>query len=185
MPRSSRLHTHYDNLKVARDAPPEVIRAAYRSLCHKFHPDRHGGSAQATYTFQLINRAYEVLNDPGQRQRHDEWIAREESVALHWDGQDRRRHRWPFGIWCRRVGQAAGMRASRQGPVRRRRLIRWASGGFGARIVRGARSVRGLRGLRGGGAVRGPRVVAVLGTSVAALAAMLFALYAYGASPLT
>ncbi len=72
------LHTHYDNLKVARDAPPEVIRAAYKTLSHKFHPDRHGGSAKATQTFQLIHTAYEVLSDPERRRKHDAWIARAE-----------------------------------------------------------------------------------------------------------
>ncbi len=95
------IHTHYDNLKVARDAPPEVIRAAYRSLCHKFHPDRHGGSAKATQTFQLINSAYDVLSDPGRRQQHDDWIAREEAQTVTasagqppWSGRERRRGRW-------------------------------------------------------------------------------------------
>lgn len=89
---TKRVHTHYDNLKVTRDAPPEVIRAAYRSLCHKFHPDRHGGSAHATHTFQLISRAYAVLSDPQQRRQHDEWIAQQEPDALPaWDGQERRR----------------------------------------------------------------------------------------------
>lgn len=74
----TQVHTHYDNLKVARDAPPEVIRAAYKTLCHKFHPDRHGGSAKATQTFQLISSAYDVLSDPERRRRHDAWIARTE-----------------------------------------------------------------------------------------------------------
>ncbi len=93
----ARVHTHYDNLKVARDAPPEVIRAAYRSLCHKFHPDHHAGSAKATHTFQLINTAYEVLSDPQRRQQHDEWIAREEAAVTQrrWDGRERRRRPWP------------------------------------------------------------------------------------------
>ncbi len=98
----NKLHTHYDNLKVARDAPPEVIRAAYRSLCHKFHPDRHSGSAKATQTFQLINSAYDVLSDPARRQQHDEWIAHEEAQALAaalagqrgWSGRERRRRHW-------------------------------------------------------------------------------------------
>ena len=36
-----KIHTHYDNLKVARNAPIEVIRAAYKSLSHKHHPDRN------------------------------------------------------------------------------------------------------------------------------------------------
>ncbi len=117
-----RVHTHYDNLKVARDAPPEVIRAAYRSLCHKFHPDHHGGSAKATHTFQLINTAYEVLSDPQRRQQHDEWIAREEAASGRpgqapgrWDGRERRRRPWPsagarslagWGAQFRRPGSA-------------------------------------------------------------------------------
>jgi DnaJ-class molecular chaperone len=96
----SKLHTHYDNLKVARDAPPEVIRAAYKTLCHKFHPDRHAGSEKATHTFQLINTAYEVLSNPASRSHHDAWIAKQErtrlasrsaSVTKAWDGRERRR----------------------------------------------------------------------------------------------
>ncbi len=73
------VHTHYDNLKVARNAPPEVIRAAYKTLCHQFHPDHHAGSAVATQTFQLISTAYRVLSDPDARRVHDQWIARIES----------------------------------------------------------------------------------------------------------
>jgi len=73
------VHTHYDNLKVARDAPPEVIRAAYKSLCQKYHPDRHGDSAEAIRVIQIINSAYSVLSDPVKRREHDEWIARAEA----------------------------------------------------------------------------------------------------------
>ncbi len=93
-------HTHYDNLKVARNAPPEVIRAAYKILCQQFHPDRHGGHPKATQTFQLITAAYEVLSDPGKRRQHDEWIAKAEArerarqaerTSPRWNGQERRR----------------------------------------------------------------------------------------------
>lgn len=76
----ARLHTHYDNLKVARDAPPEVIRAAYKILSQKHHPDRNGNSPEAIRVIQLINTAYEVLSDPGRRREHDEWIARTEAL---------------------------------------------------------------------------------------------------------
>ncbi len=75
------LHTHYDNLKVARNAPPEVIRAAYKTLSQKYHPDRNPGSPEAIRVIQIINSAYEVLSDPVKRQEHDEWIARTESSA--------------------------------------------------------------------------------------------------------
>lgn len=71
----SELHTHYNNLKVARDAPPEIIRAAYRTLSQKFHPDHNPGKPESTRTFQLIKVAYEVLSDPKEREKHDQWIA--------------------------------------------------------------------------------------------------------------
>jgi DnaJ-class molecular chaperone len=74
-----RIHTHYDNLKVARNAPPEVIRAAYKTLSQKFHPDRNPDKPNATRTFQLISLAYEVLSDPVKRRAHDDWIAAEEA----------------------------------------------------------------------------------------------------------
>ena len=69
----AQLHTHYDNLKVARNAPPEVIRAAYKTLSQKYHPDRNPGSPEAIRVIQIINSAYEVLSDPVKRQEHDEW----------------------------------------------------------------------------------------------------------------
>jgi len=74
----AKIHTHYDNLKVARNAPPEVIRAAYKTLSQRYHPDRHPGDAAATRTFQIIHAAYEVLSDPVRRKEHDEWIERTE-----------------------------------------------------------------------------------------------------------
>ncbi|MDB5798870.1 MAG: hypothetical protein JWP36_2772 [Paucimonas sp.] len=75
-----KVHTHYDNLKVTRNAPPEVIRAAYKSLSQKFHPDRNPGDPKATRTFQIINTAYEVLSDPLRRREHDDWIAASEAA---------------------------------------------------------------------------------------------------------
>jgi curved DNA-binding protein CbpA len=68
--------THYQNLKVAQDAPDAVIRAAYRTLAHQFHPDRNGGSLEAEGIMAIINASYEVLSAPTLRRRHDEWIAR-------------------------------------------------------------------------------------------------------------
>lgn len=76
----AKVHTHYDNLRVTRNAPPEVIRAAYKSLSQKFHPDRNPGDPTATRTFQIINIAYEVLSDPVRRAEHDDWIAAEEAA---------------------------------------------------------------------------------------------------------
>jgi hypothetical protein len=73
------IRTHYDNLKVARHAPPEVIRAAYKTLSQKYHPDRNGNSAESQRVMKIINESYTVLSDPEARRRHDAWIIEQES----------------------------------------------------------------------------------------------------------
>jgi curved DNA-binding protein CbpA len=74
-----KVRTHYDNLKVARDAPPEVIRAAYKSLSQKYHPDRNPSDPKASRTMAIINAAYRVLSDPDRRRKHDDWILKVEA----------------------------------------------------------------------------------------------------------
>lgn len=75
-----KVHSHYDNLKVARDASAEDIRAAYRALTRKHHPDRHPDNADAERVMSVVNVAYGVLSDPVKRSEHDRWIARSEAV---------------------------------------------------------------------------------------------------------
>lgn len=77
----AQVYTHYDNLKVARNAPPEVIRAAYKTLSQKFHPDRNPGNADAARIMAIINTSYEVLSDPDKRQEHDQWVALQERMV--------------------------------------------------------------------------------------------------------
>jgi hypothetical protein len=74
------VHTHYDNLRVARNAPPEVIRAAYKTLSQKYHPDRNSDK-DAARVMQIINASFGVLSDPDQRMAHDQWIAQQEAQA--------------------------------------------------------------------------------------------------------
>jgi hypothetical protein len=74
----AKIHTHYDNLKVARLAPQEVIRAAYKALSQKYHPDKNPGDEKAARIMAIVNTAYTALNDPVRRKEHDEWIAAEE-----------------------------------------------------------------------------------------------------------
>lgn len=75
---SKKIHTHYDTLKVARDAPPEVIRAAFKVLAQKYHPDKFSGSDDATKMMQLINESYAVLIDPALRAEYDSRISEQE-----------------------------------------------------------------------------------------------------------
>ena len=75
--------THYDNLKVSPRADPEVIRAAYRALAQKWHPDKHPPErkARCERVMHLINDAYRVLSDPATRARYDESLAAQRADA--------------------------------------------------------------------------------------------------------
>lgn len=74
------IHTHYDNLKVSRNAPQEVIRAAYKVLSQKYHPDRNKNKVDATRVMTLINESYSVLSDEESRFEHDQWIVYQEKI---------------------------------------------------------------------------------------------------------
>lgn len=74
-----KIRTHYDNLKVARNAPPEVIRAAYKTLSQKHHADRNGNSSESQRVMKIINESYAVLSDSEARRKHDAWIVEQES----------------------------------------------------------------------------------------------------------
>ncbi|MBA3624491.1 MAG: J domain-containing protein [Methylibium sp.] len=78
-----KVATYYARLKVAHDAPPEVVRAAYKALVQKYHPDRHQGSLRHQIVLAALNKAHDVLSDPARRAAHDQWI-REEEVRLGW-----------------------------------------------------------------------------------------------------
>ncbi len=77
-----KIVTHYDSLGVSRNAPAEVIRAAYKALAQKNHPDKNIGNPQATNLMQTINQAYDVLSDPQKREDYDAWLSRQELEAL-------------------------------------------------------------------------------------------------------
>jgi hypothetical protein len=67
-PSRMRNQDYYAVLGVAKEADPEVIKAAYRALAKKHHPDSPSGSAER---FRQISSAWEVLSDPKLRKVHD------------------------------------------------------------------------------------------------------------------
>ena len=62
---------YYATLEVARDAPAEALKKAYRKLAMKFHPDRNPGDKGAEARFKELNEAYDVLKDDQKRAAYD------------------------------------------------------------------------------------------------------------------
>ena len=60
---------YYNTLGVPHNASHAVIRAAYRSLALRYHPDRAG--AASAQRFREIQQAYETLSVPSRRQAYD------------------------------------------------------------------------------------------------------------------
>lgn len=63
--------THYQVLGVPRAAGAEQIKAAYRKLAKRWHPDRNPGNPAAEEKFKGISAAYDVLSDPQKRSQYD------------------------------------------------------------------------------------------------------------------
>lgn len=66
------IASYYDVLGVAPDAPPELIRSAYRDRARQHHPDRT--IAADADAMSRINEAYRVLSDPSLRLTYDRSI---------------------------------------------------------------------------------------------------------------
>jgi curved DNA-binding protein len=61
---------YYKILGVSRDAKPDAIKAAYRKLARKYHPDV-SKEPDAEARFKEVNEANEVLKDPEKRAQYD------------------------------------------------------------------------------------------------------------------
>jgi curved DNA-binding protein CbpA len=91
----------YAVLGVAPTATEAEIRAAYRALVAKYHPDRHQGNPLedlAAAKVAEINRAYETLSDPERRAAYDRgrssWPRPVASPFATAPGGARKRSRW-------------------------------------------------------------------------------------------
>ena len=64
---------YYELLGVPRKASVKDIRAAFRKLARKYHPDLNSGDKQAETRFKELSEAHEVLSDPKKRALYDEF----------------------------------------------------------------------------------------------------------------
>jgi len=64
---------YYKILGVEKNATQDDIRKAYRKLARKYHPDLNPNDKEANKKFQQINEANEVLSDPANRKKYDQY----------------------------------------------------------------------------------------------------------------
>ena len=70
---------NYDILGVSSGAEPEVIKAAYRALSKKYHPDTTElPLAEAEERMKAVNVAYGVLSDSGNKADYDKALSDED-----------------------------------------------------------------------------------------------------------
>jgi curved DNA-binding protein len=64
---------YYKILGIAKTATEKEIKAAYRKLARKYHPDLNPDNKEAEKKFKEINEANEVLSDPENRKKYDKF----------------------------------------------------------------------------------------------------------------
>lgn len=71
---------YYELLGVQRKASAKDIRAAFRKLARKYHPDLNPGDKAAEEKFKQLQEAYDVLSDTKKRQMYDQYGFYSENV---------------------------------------------------------------------------------------------------------
>ena len=83
---------------MAPTASDSDIRAAFRKLAKKYHPDRNPDDKKAEEKFKEVSAAFDVIGDPDRRKKFDRGEIDEE-------GRERAH---PFGQWSTRRGSPGG-----------------------------------------------------------------------------
>lgn len=68
-------YDYYELLQISSSAEAEIISAAFRRLALKYHPDS-GGSKEM---MQRLNKAHDILSDPIQRAKYDNFRGQEKA----------------------------------------------------------------------------------------------------------
>ena len=100
--------THYDTLGIERDATDQQVRAAFRRLALKFHPDKYTGQERvdAEERFQSITEAFNILSHPSSRDKYDIEISKG-TDAKKMDPKEISRRLAAKGSQCLREGSVA------------------------------------------------------------------------------
>lgn len=117
-------------------APPKAVKAAYRKLALELHPDKAGGSPQATATMARINEAYEALKSrtastPADRQDHPSQHTPHHSAPR----TEPRFKTYGYGMNTKRAGDYE-YQARKDAELRERQAREWTGSGDPLRAQR-------------------------------------------------
>ena len=82
------MSTLYHILGLSQSASPEQVKASFRTLARRFHPDLNAGNEAAEQRFKELSHAYETLANPGARSAYDRALVRRAT--------EMQRQRWTF-----------------------------------------------------------------------------------------
>jgi len=92
---------YYKILGISKSATESDIKKAYRKLARKYHPDLNPNNKEAELKFKQINEANEVLSNPENRKKYDEygkdWKHAEEFEKAKQQQQYQRQQQGGFG----------------------------------------------------------------------------------------
>ncbi len=73
MEKAKEMKDYYSILGVSKDADEVVIKAAYKALAQKYHPDKSQSETAASSTKLMsdINKAYSILENKNSREKYD------------------------------------------------------------------------------------------------------------------
>ncbi len=88
------MQDYYEALGVSRNATQTQIKAAFKKMAMRYHPDRNPGNKDAEEMFKFLNGAYHTLSDPVKRSRYDSrfHIITDEVNNAYWQEIKRRRY---------------------------------------------------------------------------------------------
>lgn len=73
---------HYQLLGIPEDADSRQIKAAYRSMAKRFHPDANKGSEAAAELFRKLNEAYRILSDEQLRKVYNQHVTPQRATPV-------------------------------------------------------------------------------------------------------
>lgn len=88
------MQDFYEVLGIDKTAGQAEIKAAYKRMAMRYHPDHNAGNKVAEETFKLVNEAYHTLSNPEKKLRYDSrfyWV-KEAYDDAYWVEVKRRRY---------------------------------------------------------------------------------------------